>query len=76
MIFWAGIDLIRLIFYPFRKKNDNEAKGILDWIKTSKLFNQLLFTSVLLGMILIIPIAVTLIYSDIITYKEDLIPKL
>lgn len=70
------IDLIRLIIYPFRKKELNDIGALLNWVNTSKLFNTLLFASVLLGMILIVPIAIALIYKDIMIYKEDLTPKL
>ncbi|CAD8118075.1 unnamed protein product [Paramecium sonneborni] len=76
VLFWAGIDLLRIIQYPFRKKEEQEEIGLLKWISKSKLFNTILFASVLLGMILILPIAIALIYSDIMKYKEDLIPKL
>lgn len=54
----------------------NDIGALLNWVNTSKLFNTLLFASVLIGMILIIPIAIALIYTDIIIYKEDLTPKL
>lgn len=76
VLFWVVIDLARLIIYPFRKKEINEIGALLHWVNTSKLFNTLLFASVLMGMILIIPIAIALIYSDIMIYKEDLRPKL
>ncbi|CAK66799.1 unnamed protein product (macronuclear) [Paramecium tetraurelia] len=76
VLFWACIDLLRIITYPFKRKAKNDEQGLLEWISKSKLFNTMLFASVLLGMILILPIAIALIYQDIMIYKEDLIPKL
>ncbi|CAD8207507.1 unnamed protein product [Paramecium pentaurelia] len=76
VLFWGVIDLLRIISYPFQRKNNKDEKGLLEWISKSKLFNTVLFASVLFGMILLLPIAIALIYQDIMIYKEDLIPKL
>ncbi|KAM3132103.1 hypothetical protein pb186bvf_015847 [Paramecium bursaria] len=59
------------------KQNNQEHNDLfITWVKQSSSFNYILFLTFILGFLLLIPIFVVLIYNDLVTYKNDLIPKI